>query len=113
VAKLTMLAIALLFLLLIGLTHEPDSGTAASVGAPDVAEATVGSNHAKPLPRLMSVTALLVLWRVLVPVLAALAALVARQVGGRRLVPLERVDVRRPSLAWSVDRARRGPPALA
>ncbi len=112
-AKLTMLAIALLFLLLVGLTHEPDSGTAASVGAPDVAEATVGSNHAKPLPQLVSVVALLVLWGVLIPVVLALAVLVARWVGGRRLVPLERVDVRRPSLAWSVDRSRRGPPVLA
>jgi hypothetical protein len=107
-----MLGIALLFLLLIGLTHEPDSGTAASVGARDVAEATVGANHAKPLPQPLSVSTLLVLWQVLVPVALALAALTALPGGGRSRAVRERVDARRRSLAWSVDRARRGPPAV-
>lgn len=111
--KLTVVGIALLFGLLIGLTHEPDSGTAASVGAPDIAEATVGANHAKPLPRILSVADLLALWRVLTPALLALALALAIRPMWVRIVRVETDDDRHPSVPWSLGRARRGPPALA
>lgn len=109
--KLTVIGVAVLFGLLLGLTHEPDSGTAASVGPPDVAGMTVGANYAKPLPRVVSLTDLLALWRVLTPTLLALALLFRPA-----WVGVVRVDAdgdRSPSVPWSVGRPRRGPPAIA
>jgi hypothetical protein len=111
VTKLTVVGIALLFGILIGLTHEPDSGTAASVGAPDIAGEIVGANHAKPLPRLVSVSDLLALWRLLTPTLLALALLF--RPAWVRVVRAEPDDDRRRSLRWSQACGRRGPPAFA
>jgi hypothetical protein len=110
---LTAVGIALLLCLVIGLTQEPDSGTAASVGPPDIAGAMVGANHAKPLPNVRSVTALLALWQVFTPVLLALGLLARLVQGGLvRLVATESDADRRPSVPRSRARARRGPPAL-
>ena len=108
--RLTTAAIALLLCLLIGLTQEPDSGTAVSLGPPDVAGATVGANHAKPLPKVTSLTDLLTVWRVLTPALLALGLLVRLVWGG--LVCVESDADRRASVVSSRAWARRGPPAL-
>jgi hypothetical protein len=111
VTKLSVVGIALLFGLLIGLTHEPDSGTAASVGAPDLHAAMVGPNHAKPLPHVPTESDLLALWQVLTPTLIALLLLFRPTWAG--FVRVERDPEPDPSVSWSLARARRGPPALA
>ena len=108
--RLTAVGITLLLCLVIGLTQEPDSGTAASVGPPDIAGAMVGANHAKPLPSVRTLTDLLTLWQVFTPAVLALALLVQLVWGG--LVRVESEADRRHSVAWSRARARRGPPAL-
>jgi len=102
-----VLGLLLLVGLVVGLTLEPDSGTAASLGHSDVTGATVGANHAKPLPRLLSVdeiarTVACSLVTVLVLVLLAQRGSVLRA---------PRAMGSRQSLEWARIPARRGPPA--
>ena len=100
------IGVLLLLGLLVGLTLEPDSGTAASLGAPDVTGVTVGANHAKPLPRIVTVVDVV---RTSVLVLVILLMLTQlRQVG---IVRASRGDDRHRSLLWAQVRALRGPPA--
>ncbi|HEY8544765.1 MAG TPA: hypothetical protein VIL36_06945 [Acidimicrobiales bacterium] len=106
--------IALCFLLLLGLlvgiTVEPDSGTPANLGRPDVTASTVGANHAKPLPSATSVDEIA---RTTIVTLVAglLMALLGRAIG----ILLRRPDDEesgRPPLGAGVP-ARRGPPVPA
>jgi hypothetical protein len=112
--------VALSFLLLVGLfvglTLEPDSGTSASLGAPDVTGTTVGANHAKPLPRLTTVddiarAAVLAVAVTLVLTLLLQAGTLLRaprDVGVRRLRVVTRLPARRGSPALSLGcRSRR------
>jgi hypothetical protein len=109
VVRSTVVAILLLVGLSVGLCLEPDSGTAASVGPPDIAGLSVGANHAKPLPRLLTVTDIL---RLSAPVLL-LAILVLHLVLWTGATTVERIDPPpRRSLPGLVH-ARRGPPAFA
>lgn len=103
-----LIAMLLLFGLAIGLCLEPDSGTAASVGAPDVAGASVGANHAKPLPKIPVVSDLVRLTPVLL-----LAVLALHRAVWAEFTPAERHDELRPLPLRSTAAARRGPPALA
>jgi hypothetical protein len=106
-ARSALIGIFLLAGLTLGLCMEPDSGTAASVGVPDIAGAIVGANHAKPLPRVPASSDLLRLSipAILVTVLAIQGAIWAG------LVRIERRDPR-PRAPWrSSSAARRGPPA--
>lgn len=94
--------------LLVGLTLEPDSGTHASLGRPDVTGTTVGANHAKPLPRITTVEEIA---RAIVPTLVVILVLMLLTlVGSIRRTP----DETRPrdSLLWARVPARRGPPAF-
>lgn len=108
-ARRAALCVLLLVGLVIGLALEPDSGTAASLGRPDVTGSTVGANHAKPLPRITTVAEIAratVLTLIVILVLTLLM-----QVGTMLRVP---DDVRPLRLAlWSRPATRRGPPALA
>jgi hypothetical protein len=105
--KRVALGVLLLVGLLVGLTLEPDSGTAASLGDPDVTGSTVGANHAKPLPRITTVAE--IARTTFVAVYAALLLILLVQVGIVR-VPLRTGTPR--SLDWARLPARRGPPAL-
>jgi hypothetical protein len=110
VTKLTVVAIALLFGVLVGLAYEPDVGTPVSVHRTDVAGAIVAADHAKPLPNVKSVSDMLAFWQVLTPTLIAVALFLwSAPLGGRRI---ETDGDRDPSTLWSLERARRGPPAL-
>jgi hypothetical protein len=93
--------------LLVGLTLEPDSGTAASLGLPDVTGATVGANHAKPLPRITTVTDV-----VRTSLLTLVVLLVLTQLSRAGIVRVERDDDGRRSVLGSRRHALRGPPAL-
>lgn len=105
----TVLCFLLFVGLLVGLTMEPDSGTAASLGRPDVTGATVGANHAKPLPRLLSVDEIA---RTAAFVLAAVLVLATLVVAGTPpRAPRESGSSR--SLVWARVPARRGPPSPA
>lgn len=102
------LGLLLLVGLLVGLTLEPDSGTAASLGHPDVTGSTVGANHAKPLPRVTTVaeiarTTFVAVYTALLLILLARVSVVrtSRETG----TPL--------TLDWARLPARRAPPALA
>jgi hydrogenase/urease accessory protein HupE len=96
----------LLFGLLIGLTCEPDSGTAASVGPPDVSGMALGANHAKPLPRVPSVEDLL-----RTSVTALLVLVVLTRISQINTFDVARDDHRHRSVFRSLVRTRRGPPA--
>lgn len=102
-----LLAFALLVGIVVGLAAEPDSGTQASVGAPDVHGLVLGANHAKPLPNIISVGEMLGLLGLFTATLVALALLANRP--ERRLVPVEDGTWHR-SVFRSLARARRGPP---
>ncbi|HEY8523944.1 MAG TPA: hypothetical protein VIL48_03205 [Acidimicrobiales bacterium] len=111
-SRLAIVSIALFTFLLVGLIQEPDSGTAASVGPPDVAEATVGPNIAKPLPRVLTASTLLALWRVLTPTVLALALLQLLVGRPPAIHGRDEADDRDRSALRSVARQRRGPPAV-
>jgi hypothetical protein len=107
VPRTTIVAVALLIGLLAGIALEPDSGTAASVGPPDITGLSVGANHAKPLPKPLSVADIL---RSALPTVLLMALLLQRplwvssaSVGDDDALPR---PVRR-----ALARARRGPPA--
>jgi hypothetical protein len=98
--------VLLLVALMVGLALEPDSGTAASVGATDVVGDIVGANHAKPLPHVERVEDL-----VLVAVGVTLIMLVlARALAAGTALSELGID-RHRTLLWARVRARRGPPA--
>ena len=106
--KTTLVAAMLLIGLLAGLAMEPDSGTAASVGPPDITGLSVGANHAKPLPKPPTVVDILV--TAMPTVLLIALPLTSAAIGHTRVehdIPLHR-SVRR-----ALARARRGPPAIA
>lgn len=105
-AKRIAVGFVLLVALLVGLALEPDSGTAASVGAPDVVGDIVGANHPKPLPKLTSIEDVVAVTVGFTLILLVLASTV--EVGTLR--PELRGD-RRRLLLWARARARRGPPA--
>lgn len=104
--------VAVCFLLLIGLlvgiTVEPDSGTQASLGHPDVTGTTVGANYPKPLPRITTVDQVAKATIARLVVILVMALLV--QVISILRTP-EDLGSRR-SLLWARVPARRGPPAL-
>lgn len=105
--------VALCFLLFtgiaLGLTLEPDSGTAASLGAPDVTGSTVGANYAKPLPRITTVSEV-----VRVTVVAFTFALLLQLLAQVSiLLRTSDHDGAARSLLWARVPARRGPPAPA
>jgi hypothetical protein len=101
-----LLAFALLVGIVVGLAAEPDSGTQASVGAPDVHGLVLGANHAKPLPTIISVAEMLGLLGLFTATLVGLALLANPE---RRLVPVDDGPWHR-SVFRSLARARRGPP---
>jgi hypothetical protein len=106
----TLLVLALLLGITFGLAFEPDSGTQASVGAPDVHGLVLGANHAKPLPQVASVRQLLSIAGI--GLAMALAVLI---VADPRWAVATQVsaDRRHRSVFRSPARARRGPPAFA
>lgn len=102
-----LIAMLLIFGLTIGLCLEPDSGTAAGLGAPDVAGASVGANHAKPLPEVPVVSDLVRLLPVLLLAVLALHLSVWAE-----FTPAKGHDEpRRPQRLTTA--ARRGPPVFA
>jgi hypothetical protein len=109
-STLAAIGIVLVLGIVIGLAHEPDLGTPVSVHRADISGAVVGADHAKPLPSVRSMTDLLALWRVFTPVLLALALLLGST--WRRTLRTDPDRHWHPSVAWSLARARRGPPAL-
>jgi hypothetical protein len=109
VSRRVVLGLLLLMGLLVGLTLEPDSGTAASLGRADVTAATVGANHAKPLPKILTVDEIARAAVISFVTILVLALLV--QIGTMPRAPRD-VGARR-SLAWARLPARRGPPALS
>ncbi len=109
VVRSALVGILLLLGLMAGLCLEPDSGTAASVGPPDITGQMVGANHAKPLPRLLSVTDIL---RLAAPALL-LVMLVLRHPVWSGYILVERADPPPPGLLLGRAHARRGPPAFA
>jgi hypothetical protein len=106
VRRSTLLVFALLLTLTVGLTLQPDDGTAMSRPA-GVGLKVDGANHAKPLPRVVSVHDLRPVLSVSVIILIALAAGAVQWLRRREDVPIVRFAV----LARVI--ARRGPPALA
>jgi hypothetical protein len=111
VTKRTVVVLALLLGLSFGLAFEPDSGTQAGVGPPDVHGLVLGANHAKPLPNVPSVADLLGLLGLGVATFLALA--LAAPVVGQAAPRAERDGDRHRSVFRSPARARRGPPAFA
>jgi len=105
-ARRTVLCFLLLIGFLVGVTMEPDSGTAASLGHTDVTGSTVGANHAKPLPRITSVDEVA---RVTVAFVVALVLALLVQAGGLVRAPVD-TGMGRSLLRARVP-ARRGPPA--
>jgi hypothetical protein len=101
-----VLGFLLLVGLLVGLTLEPDSGTAASLGRADVTGATVGANHAKPLPKILTVDEIARVAAVSFVAILVLAVLVRAAILPRapRATGISR------SLEWARVPARRGPP---
>jgi hypothetical protein len=107
VARRVGIGFLLLIGLLVGLTLEPDSGTAASVGPPDVTGDIVGANHAKPLPTVTTVAE--VARTTAASVLVVL--LLLTQLRGVSFLRVTRDNDRQRSLLRSRVHARRGPPA--
>lgn len=103
------LCLFLLLGILVGLTLEPDSGTPASLGRPDVTGSTVGANHAKPLPRITTIDEIA---RVIVPSLVVILMLTSLMLVSAILRTTDEPGPRR-SLLWARIPTRRGPPALA
>jgi hypothetical protein len=101
-----LIGVVLLVSLVIGLALEPDSGTAAQVGPPDIAGASVGANHAKPLPRLPLPSDLLL--TALATLLLAVLARHGTDWAGATLVQVEEAPP--PDPLRSRTRGRRGPP---
>jgi hypothetical protein len=108
-SKRALAGVALLACLFVGLAYEPDSGTAASVGPAEYTDLLVGQNHAKPLPRVTTVSDLV---RTLAPLTLLLVVLPVLTAGFVALVALARDDRHRTVLRSAVG-AVRGPPALA
>lgn len=108
-ARRTVLCFFLLVGFLVGVAMEPDSGTAASLGRPDVTGSTVGANHAKPLPRITTVDQ--VARATVLPFVVALVLALLVQ-AGTLLRTVGDIGTGR-SLLWARVPARRGPPALA
>jgi hypothetical protein len=106
VKRSVVVAMLLLVGLAIGLCLEPDSGTAASFGAPEMTQANIGPNHAKPLPRIPLVSDVVRL----VPVLL-IAILALHRPIWAEFTLAERHDVPRLQPLRSTSAARRGPPA--
>jgi hypothetical protein len=106
----TLLVLALVLGISFGLAFEPDSGTQAGVGPPDVHGLVLGANHAKPLPTVAPMRQLLCLLGI-----GVAAALVAAALCRTPWRPVRAVvdDVRHRSVFRSSVRARRGPPARA
>lgn len=101
-----VVGIALLVGLLVNLAYQPDVGTAADLHSAGLTDPIVGTNHAKPLPRIVTVTDVLPTTVTALLVMVLLAQLC--------WAPLARVvgdDGRRRSVFRSPVRARRGPPA--
>jgi hypothetical protein len=106
VRRSTFVVFALLLTLMVGLTLQPDDGTAMSRPA-GVGLKVDGANHAKPLPRIVSVHDLLPVLSVSVIVLIAMAAGAVLWLRRREDVAIVR------SLVLARVIARRGPPVLA
>lgn len=107
--KSAIVAAFLMLGLLAGVCIEPDSGTAASVGPPDITGLSVGANHAKPLPRVPTTTDILRLSAsALILVILAL-----HPVASARAIPVERIDPPPRRFLLGQVHARRGPPAFA
>jgi hypothetical protein len=104
-----LLVIALLVGIAIGLAAEPDSGTQASLGAPDIHGLVLGANHGKPLPTVTSVAHLLCLLGLGTATLLTLALLAEAAGPAGRLVTTAD-DTRHRSVFRSLTRAQRGPP---
>lgn len=101
-----VVGIALLVGLLVNLAYQPDVGTAADLHSAGLTDPIVGTNHAKPLPRIVTVTDVL---RVSVPALLVMVLLA--QLCWAPLARVARDEGRRRSVFRSPVRARRGPPA--
>jgi hypothetical protein len=107
--KSAIVAALLMLGLLAGVCIEPDSGTAASVGPPDMFGLSVCAQHAKPLPRLPTPADILLLSA---PALI-LAILALHPVVSARAIPVERIDPPPRRFVLGRVHARRGPPAFA
>jgi hypothetical protein len=106
--RLIFVASALVLVgLLVNLAYQPDVGTAADLHSAGLTDPLVGTNHAKPLPRVVTVAEVLrvLLGQLLVLVLVAQLCWVVFEDAVRE-------DRRRRSVFRSLVRARRGPPAL-
>jgi hypothetical protein len=93
---------------LLGLTYQPDIGTAADLNSVNVTDQVVGPNHAKPLPRVVTVVDILRTTTGVLVTLVLLAQLC--WVAFTRVAPSAH---RHRSVFRSPVRVRRGPPALA
>jgi hypothetical protein len=105
VSRHVALGFLLLASLLVGVAYQPDVGTAADLHSAGLTDPIVGTNHAKPLPRIPTasdVVRVTVLTSFLLLVLASLCLAATMRVTRR--------DERRSSLLWSRVNARRGPP---
>jgi hypothetical protein len=104
--RVVLVGFVLLAGLLVNLAYQPDVGTAADLHSAGLTDPIVGTNHAKPLPRIVTVA------DVLPTSVTGLFVLVS-------LTPLCRVALgctvrdggRHRSVFRSPVRARRGPPA--
>lgn len=105
----TLLVLALVLGISFGLAFEPDSGTQASVGPPDVHGLMVGANHAKPLPSAPMRQLLSLLGIGMAVALVAVA--LCRSPWRPARAPAD--DIRHRSVFRTSVRARRGPPARA
>lgn len=103
-----VVGILLLVGLVVGLAYQPDVGTAADLNSARLTDPVVGTNHAKPLPRVVTVADIR---RAAAPGLLVLVLLA--QLCWIGIVRAVRDGGRHRSVHRSLVRARRGPPALA
>jgi hypothetical protein len=104
--RVIVVGFVLLVGLLVNLAYQPDVGTAANLHSAGLTDPIVGTNHAKPLPRIVTVADVL---RTSVSGLFVL--LLLTQLVWVALAPVVRDDGRHRSVYRSLVRARRGPPA--
>jgi hypothetical protein len=92
--------------LLVNLAYQPDVGTAAHLNSAGLTDPIVGTNHAKPLPRVVTVADVLP-----TSVTALLLLVLLAQLCWAPFALVVRDEDRRRSVFRSLVRARRGPPA--
>jgi hypothetical protein len=111
VTRRAVVGMLLIVGLLVGLAYQPDVGTAAHLNSAGLTDHVTGTNHAKPLPRVVTVVDIMPTATGALLALVALVLLV--QVRWAAFAPVAHDGGRHRSVFRSLVRARRGPPALA